>query len=813
MSMQKAVDNSRSSNAGLSMDNQEKLLADALQNVRQHAFAMKRVLDQQSVMEGLKHAANMLGELRTSLLSPKNYYELHVVVVEELHHLELYLTDEFEHGRGSHDLYEVVQYAGNIVPRLYLLITIGHVYIRANELPRREVLRDLVEMCRGVQHPLRGLFLRNYLLQCVKSLLPDTEEENQEATKTGTILDSLDFILLNFSEMNKLWVRMQYQGHTRDLQRREQERRELRILVGTNLVRLSELECVNVERYKTIVLPKIMEQVVSCRDSIAQEYLMECIIQVFPDEYHLNTLNEFLKACRELSASVNIRNILISLIDRLTAYSTRDGSQQNIPENIQLFDIFSEQIAEVVKSRINMPPEDIVALQSALLNLSLKCYRDQFEYGNKVLENTRKIFDNIALDTQVQTGTPAAKELVKMLKIPIDCYDILDVLKLNHYKLVLQLLSYRERHTVCMYIINSILDKETIIPTAEQVTQLFELLLTLIIDQTDSALETSRQTITNEDFVEEQNLVARLYNNFQAPNDPDQQYHIIKICQDTFKNGGLERMRFTYPPIIMQAYALTFRYKNIREQDEKWEKKCQKLFQLCNQLINTLTKLETNDLPLRLYLQGALAASEIGSENAETIAYEFFSQAYTLYEEQAGDTRAQSASLTLLIGTLEKVTCFAEENHSTLRQSLTQAATRLVKRPDQVRTLLLCTHLFWSAQRLNESTQKSEQVHDNEKVLACLKKATKLTTQIMDQSVQVQLYNELLNTYIYFFNQNLPDIDITLLNSLIEKLQNEMSKISSNENDEFIRNQIQKTFDYLRQQSQLEKFQGLQINN
>ncbi|UJR09635.1 hypothetical protein I4U23_013868 [Adineta vaga] len=802
------------------MDNQEKLLADALQNVRQHAFAMKRVLDQQSVMEGLKHAANMLGELRTSLLSPKNYYELHVVVVEELHHLELYLTDEFEHGRGSHDLYEVVQYAGNIVPRLYLLITIGHVYIRANELPRREVLRDLVEMCRGVQHPLRGLFLRNYLLQCAKSLLPDTEEEDQEENKTGTILDSLDFILLNFSEMNKLWVRMQYQGHTRDLQRREQERRELRILVGTNLVRLSELECVNVERYKTIVLPKIMEQVVSCRDSIAQEYLMECIIQVFPDEYHLNTLNEFLKGCRELSATVNIRNILISLIDRLTAYSVRD--QQNIPESIQLFDIFSEQIAEVIKSRSNIPPEDIVALQSALLSLSLKCYREQFEYGNKVLEKTRQLFDNIALDTPVQTGTLAAKELVKMLKIPIDCYDILDVLKLSNYKLVLQLLSYRERHTVCMYIINSILDKETIIPTAEQVTQLFDLIGTLVVDQADGNFEASRQSITNEDFVEEQNLVARLCNNFKASNDPDQQYHIIKICQDTFKNGGLERMRFTYPPIIMQAYALTFQYKIVREQDEKWEKKCQKLFQLCNQLINVLTKLETPDLPLRLYLQGALAASEIRSENAETIAYEFFSQAYTLYEEQAGDTRAQCASLTLLIGTLEKVSCFGEENHSTLRQSLTQAATRLLKRPDQVRTLLLCTHLFWSAQYVNESTQASEQIRDGEKVLACLKKATKLTTQVMDQTAQVQLYNELLNSYIYFFNQNHPDIDIVVLNSMIEKLQNEMSKLnsttstnnsSSTESEEFIRSQIQKTFDYLRQQSELEKFQGLQINN
>lgn len=85
-------------------------------------------------------------------------------------------------------------------------------------------------------------------------------------------------------------------------------------------------------------------------------------------------------------------------------------------------------------------------------------------------------------------------------------------------------------------------------------------------------------------------------------------------------------------------------------------------------------------------------------------------QAYTLYEEQAGDTRAQCASLTLLIGTLEKVSCFGEENHSTLRQSLTQAATRLVKRPDQVQTLLLCTHLFWSAKRVSEATQQPEQV-------------------------------------------------------------------------------------------------------
>jgi hypothetical protein len=29
----------------------------------------------------------------------------------------------------------------------------------------QDILRDLVEMCKGVQHPTRGLFLRSYLCQ------------------------------------------------------------------------------------------------------------------------------------------------------------------------------------------------------------------------------------------------------------------------------------------------------------------------------------------------------------------------------------------------------------------------------------------------------------------------------------------------------------------------------------------------------------------------------------------------------------------------------------------------------------------------
>ena len=64
----------------------------------------------------------------------------------------------------------------------------GTVYIKIKEYPRRIILKDLVEMCRGVQHPLRGLFLRNYLLQCTKNLLPDVETSiTYGATSTSTL--------------------------------------------------------------------------------------------------------------------------------------------------------------------------------------------------------------------------------------------------------------------------------------------------------------------------------------------------------------------------------------------------------------------------------------------------------------------------------------------------------------------------------------------------------------------------------------------------------------------------------------------------
>ena len=136
---------------------------------------------------------------------------------------------------------------------------------------------------------------------------------------------------------------------------------------------------------------------------------------------------------------------------------------------------------------------------------------------------------------------------------------------------------------------------------------------------------------------------------------------------------------------IVSAFQLSKQFYEIRETDDKWAKKVAKIFQFCHNTITALVKAEMSELPLRLYLQGALILDGVLYENQETVAYEFISQAFSLYEDEISDSKAQLAAITLIIGTLEQMTCFSEENHDPLRTQCALAASKLLKKPDQVK--------------------------------------------------------------------------------------------------------------------------------
>lgn len=163
------------------------------------------------------------------------------------------MAEEQKKGHKFSDLYQLVQHAGNVLPRLYLMCTVGCEYIKLKATSPRTTLKDLGDLCKGVQHPTRGLFLRSYLCQLSRGLLPENDVEDEE----GSIHDAIEFLLSNFIEMNKLWVRMQFQGNKFDQEKREKERKMLQDLVGKNLTFLSQLDGLDFNLYSSLVLTRV----------------------------------------------------------------------------------------------------------------------------------------------------------------------------------------------------------------------------------------------------------------------------------------------------------------------------------------------------------------------------------------------------------------------------------------------------------------------------------------------------------------------------------------------------------------------------
>ncbi|KAL8134817.1 vacuolar protein sorting-associated protein 35A-like [Apium graveolens] len=745
------------------VDEEEKYLAAGIAGLQQNAFYMHRALDSNNLKDALKYSAQMLSELRTSRLSPHKYYELYMRAFDELRKLEMFFREETKRGCSTIELYELVQHAGNILPRLYLLCTVGSVYIRSKEAPAKDVLKDLVEMCRGIQHPLRGLFLRSYLSQVSRDKLPDIGSEYEG--DADTVSDAVEFVLQNFTEMNKLWVRMQHQGPAREKEKREKERSELRDLVGKNLHVLGQIEGVDLDLYRDTVLPRILEQVVNCKDELAQYYLMDCIIQVFPDDYHLQTLEIILGACPQLQPSVDIKTILSRLMERLSNYAA--SSSEVLPEffQVEAFAKLSNAIGKVIEAQDDMPIDGVVTLYSSLLTFTLHVHHDRLDYVDQILG---ACVGKLSVIGKLE-DSKATKQIVALLSAPLEKYNDIDIaLKLTNYPRVLEFLDQGTNRVMANVIVQTIMKNKTCISTADKVEALFELIKGLIKD-----LDGNLDEVDDEDFNEEQNAVARLiqmlYND-----DPKEMLKIIGTMKKHIMAGGAKRLPFTVPPLIFCSLKLVRRLQsqdeNAGEEEEDTAVTPKKIFQILNQMIEALSVIPVPELALRLYLQCAEAANDC---DLEPVAYEFFTQAYILYEEEISDSKAQVTAIHLIIGSLQRLHVFGVENRDTLTHKATGYSAKLLKKPEQCRAVYACSHLFW--------VDDQDSIKDGERVMFCLKRALRIANAVQQMATatrgssgSVMLFIEILNKYLYFFEKGNPQVTVASIQGLIELITTEM---------------------------------------
>ncbi|THZ47174.1 vacuolar protein sorting-associated protein 35, partial [Aureobasidium pullulans] len=818
------------------VEDQARLLEDALTVVRQQTVLMRRCLDTPGkLMDALKcrhlaHAdtdsccsSTLVSELRTSSLGPKQYYELYMSVFDALRHLAVYLRDSHPTNHLA-DLYELVQYAGNIVPRLYLMITVGTVYMGIEDAPVKEIMKDMMEMSRGVQHPIRGLFLRYYLSGQARDYLPTGPGQGPE----GNLQDSVNFVLTNFVEMNKLWVRLQHQGHSREREQRTKERQELQLLVGSNLVRLSQL--VDLEAYKSSILQPLLEQVVQCRDVLAQEYLLEVITQVFPDEFHLHTLDQFLSATARLNPHVNVKAIVIGLMDRLAAYAARESEsdapedrekaeteatakllekmklasdatsaptddqtthqngdskpgdeasseaapetlaedasktepaeidgeskkQRGIPDNVRLFEVFHEQVIHLVSMQ-RLPIQDITALLVSLINLALNIYPDRLEYVDQVFQYANKEVSRFANSADLHSQASQAN-LLNLLLAPVKTYvSLFTALAIPSFIPLLHAQPYPTRRSVAGEVARSLLRNETRISTPENLQGVLEIVKVLIKEgmQQPSGYPggpVRRAAAETDETVEEQGWLARLVHLIRGE-DCNTQFKLLQLTRDAYAQGS-ERIKYTTPALITASLKLARRFKAREHLQDDWSSQSSALYKFCHTLISTLyTRVSTPgvpDLALRLFISCGSVADQCGFEE---VSYEFFAQAFTVYEESISDSRAQFQAICVIAQSLSGARNFSRENYDTLITKCALHGSKLLKKPDQCRAVYLA-----------------------------------------------KLFVEILNRYVYYFDQENDAVTTKYLNGLIELIH---SNLNTNENSSSLdnpRRHFQRTLDYI----------------
>lgn len=66
--------------------------------------------------------------------------------------------------------------------------------------------------------------------------------------------------------------------------------------------------------------------------------------------------------------------------------------------------------------------------------------------------------------------------------------------------------------------------------------------------------------------------------------------------------------------------------------------------------------------------------------------------------------------------------------------------------------------------------QNGQELRDEKRTLECLKKAAKIASQCLDVGVQVQLYVELLNHYLFYYERGNAQITVSMLNQVTFKL-------------------------------------------
>jgi vacuolar protein sorting-associated protein 35 len=636
----------------------------------------------------------------------------------------------------------------------------------------------------------------------IKDKLPDVGNEYEG--EKSKFEDTLKFILQNLEEMNRLWIRLSTGCTGNERLLKEKERNELKVLVGENITRLSSLEGLSLEIYQNDVLPKIITILLESKDQLSQQYLMECIIHAFPDDFNIQCMSTILDTCTRLVPTVDIKSLFIALMEKLAKYVGDTGRTQEeiIESSEKIFDLLKVNIDKIIEegSSGNMDTLKLIELQVAFMKFTLKGCPDKLVTVNHILTSTVSILSKRSPDYKI--SQEGIKLIGRLLSVPLE--STLSIFEMPQFPVLMTYLDFSSRSTLSLRIIESLVNGSSLekLDSSSKVSILLDFIKPLLFDSSDSIESDSYQ------FEYEQQSVAKLIFKVNST-DPTKQFEMMQMLKNVFLKGGIKRQRYTLPPLVnalfilasVISHALEIKYNNTEVSKPNMEefiskvetnmeaqeyiKYIQKVYLVINDIITQLGS-EYPELAFKLYLNGISSINDLKyeKEQFEEIGYNMASLAIGLLQEGKVDADRKLSLIILFVGTITSVSFLSKDNMNMITSNLQQVSTTLVKRSDQCIAMLNCSHLFFN-----------EILKDTNKVNECLQKAKRFAEFAMTNAQNLNLFVLLLNKYLFYIEKGTTFICSYIVNDIIEVIRNHILTIKTENTNATFLSEIEKYFE------------------
>ena len=803
---------------------EKQLLENLYKHVKMTSMKMNNAIDRNDMRQVLKLSVDMINALKTDFKTPSYYNQLFLNVIEELLPLDKYFREEVKRGRRIKEFYEAVQQCITVLPRMYLMIITGNIYIENCPNDQKEIICEIMKMANGVQHPLRGFYTRYFILKTLKDNFND-----------------IDSILTNIKEMNKLWIRI---GHMKHLLGSEsvKVRNELKDIIAENLTLLANVENINDNIYKNKILLPLLKIIIECGDYISQQNLLSNIINFLPDEYNIKSIDIIITSLSQMTDKVDIKEIFIKIMEKLGNFDSIE-KLKDFKSN-ELFEKLNGSIEKIIEEFQNQGDNDndilkVIELEVSYLKFVINF--GTFEEQNIKIKSINKIITKCyELISKACDGRNLSEEgtkiIFRLLQAILD--SPLSIFKCKNFPDLMNYLNDDYKSQLSLNILESLVNKYNIgmIDSKEKMESIIEFIRPMVeIDDNKGSEYLLDKALSK---------VCKLVY-VPSSKDPYEQLEMLQMLksllvsttnsnEEEMKNKKLVLYYNNYiNALLLIGYSLNEGYIDKSNKKKDKTSKIHKDFSskynldkfdinnlqsfidfykiLIKEIDDTLTKLKmiSSTTSYKLYLQSILLLNRIGisiDKNNEANKYyeestiNFINKTITMFTEGEIEQKHKLELLIDLIGNICFISILSKENMINIAGKIEKICDKIKKKDEQCISLINCSKLYY-----NESNK------DINKIIELLNKARKTAVYAMTNPENTILFISILNEYLKYdgiienFDQIAKADDVS---EIIEAINNYLTSLSENNNN---KKTISKIENYYKNTKELIK--SRKINN